>query len=193
MPIVSAWLEDQVGWVDELLDILDGSDHLSREESAAAPSGPGPAGYEPCQDCLANKRLGWPYCPICNDTKWVKRGGSYDPYLRVVEPVVHANGTYGPPAIYPGEWTDENTPRILEAMFTHRDVSPPELPERVPLTVVERSASRATTGRVGAAIDQLERILARAPVWVSRGAEVRERDALVWLAKRLAEAGARVR
>jgi hypothetical protein len=191
--VVSAWLEDQVGWVGELLDILDGSDHLSREESSSAPSGPGPAGYEPCQDCQANKRLGWPYCPVCDDTKWVKTGGDYDPYLRERDPVIHANGKRGPIPIYPGEWTEENTPRIMEAMFTRGNVTVPSIPERVSLTTVERTAARFVGGRTGAALTILETKLQTAPVWVTEGANLRERDALVWLAKRLAEAGARVR
>lgn len=179
-------LEEQVLKVDLLLDILEGEHLLSRNETSAAPSGAGPAGYEPCRawpQCLGSN------CPSCDGSGYVKsRHGRYDPYLPLSEGPVE-DPSYvrddGPMPIKPGVVTAENLPRLLELEQRQRHVEPPPTREKPVLNQLEHKAASEMIPRLRRSLETLQELLAAAEAWIVEAALRREREGLEYLAKRL--------
>jgi hypothetical protein len=156
--------ETLVRRVEVLLDIMDGLDVGSRDEmhSNGALSGAGPAGYEPCLGCAANRAV-WGYCPACEDTGFTRsRSGSFDPYLR----------TRPGPFIHPSEAPPEPEP--------HRETP---VGEHVPLNSVERYA--ALRLRVRLALRDLLRVIRQARPEMRAWILERRRDGLEYVVKRM--------
>lgn len=175
---MSKLLDERREWIYELLDMMDGSDHLSRTESSAAPSGFGEAitRHGICGQC------GGKGCARCEGGKvtWKERD-AYD------------NSPNGYTSPKPDEsLTDKDREYIpvlrakLSGCLVSLDrIRTPALRERVSGTSVERTAFRQLPHLLG--IAWLTKRLRTAPDWIRE--EPRAPDAVEWLARRSMEDG----
>jgi hypothetical protein len=177
-------LEEQVQKVDLLFDILEGEHLLSRNETSAAPSGPGPAGYEPCPSWP--RCLGFPTCRSCDGSGYVKsRHGRFDPYLpREAGPVLFEPHREDEPMPIKVGGERDNL-ELLKLAWANRNVVPPATAESVKLTRVERNASDDERRGVRRSLGLLNGLIARAEESMVMAALKREREGLEWFAKRL--------
>ena len=173
--------EARVEWIYELLDMMDGSDHLSRTESSAAPSGFGEATkrYATCGQCGGR---GCALCEMSGRVEYEQR----DPYDN------SPNG-YKPPASSPQPLDERDRAKIRDLQFvtsgvivelvTVDDMTIPVRDDD--RTAVERSVFRQLPNLL--ALKWLERRLRTAADWIVTGAREREPEAVEWLAKRSLE------
>lgn len=179
---MSRWLDEQVDFIYELLDLIDGSDHLSRPETASAPSG----FAEPVRRVGTCGACGGTGCARCTKGRVIYF--ERDHYDKNPEPLLDAEPERG--ALSSSERAEVAClANSLSGQLVRVDqVYAPDLPQRRNgETPVERTALRSLLH--WQAIKWLERRLLTAPVWVQEGARERDPEAVAWLAKRSAESG----
>lgn len=178
---MSRLLDSRMEWIHELLDMLDGSDHLSRLESGAAPAG------------FAEPVVRWGTCGWCKG-----KGCRFCKHGRVS--YRERDGYDKTPNVFGGPMElvedvvvvmDERDLQkiaslrleLSDKVFMVSTAETIELPERDKRTKVERSALRQLPHSDG--LHWLAGRLETAPDWVVN--DPRERDAIEWLARRSLE------